>query len=92
MNTQYLLLYTGLMGFLVLMMIVPKRRQQKKTENMQKALAVGDEIFTVGGIIGTIMKVQDDEITVETGSDKNKIRFKRWAVGGLLNEKLAKKK
>ena len=46
---------------------------------------VGDEITTIGGICGRIVAVKDetDSIVIETGSDKAKLRVKRWAIGSV---------
>ena len=52
---------------------------------MKKNIKIGDEIITIGGIIGKVISVKesDDSIVVESGS--NKIRMKRWAISGLAS-------
>ena len=44
------------------------------------SLEVGDEIVTIGGIIGTVVVAKDDYLVIETGSDRSKVRITRWAV------------
>ena len=62
------------------MLIRPQKKQEKKTQQMRASLEVGDEIITVGGIIGIVVVVKDDYLVIETGSDRSKIRITRWAV------------
>ena len=47
---------------------------------MRSKLEVGDEIVTIGGIIGRVVNIKDETIVIETGSDRSKIRITRWAV------------
>ena len=62
------------------MLIRPQKKQEKKTQQMRSSLEVGDEIITIGGVIGTVVVVKDDFLVIETGSDRSKIRITRWAV------------
>lgn len=69
--------------FFVLMyvfMIRPEKKKQKKVEEMRKALSVGDEIVTIGGIMGKIVHITEDDITIETSEDRVRVQFKKWAV------------
>jgi len=61
-------------------MIRPQKKQQKETQAMLDSLCVGDEISTNGGLIGRIVKIKDNIITLETGSNGNKIKIFKWAV------------
>ena len=56
------------------------KKREKETQAMRSNLDVGDEIVTVGGIVGIIVSVKDDTLVIETGSDRSKIRITRWAV------------
>ena len=47
---------------------------------MRNELKIGDEISTNGGILGRIIKIKDDIVTIETGSDKNRLKIFKWAV------------
>ena len=74
-----------------LLMIRPQRKRQKALDELRRNLAVGDKITTIGGIIGTITKVSDDDIVVQVAtSDKVKLVFKRWAISTVV-EPSAKK-
>lgn len=63
-----------------LILILPQRKKEKKTKEMLNALKVGDEIITVGGVMGKVVNIKDDEVTVESGVMKTKVLFKRWAI------------
>lgn len=56
------------------------KKQEKQTNDMRNNLEVGDEITTIGGIIGEIVRIKEDTITIETSKDRTKIRILRTAV------------
>ena len=62
------------------MMIRPQKKQQKLEQEMRNNLKIGDEITTIGGIMGRIATVKDDSLIIETGADRNKMKITRWAV------------
>lgn len=62
------------------MLIRPENKRKKETAAMRSSLAVGDEITTIGGITGTICAVKENTIVVETGADRVRIEFTKWAV------------
>ena len=70
-------------------MIRPEKKKQKKIEAMRNALTVGDEIVTIGGIMGVVVNVTEDNITIETGEDKVRIKFKKWAVSSNVRAEAA---
>ena len=49
-------------------------------KDMQNSLQVGDEIVTTGGIVGMIVRVGEDNVVIETGGERNKLRLKNWAI------------
>ena len=65
------------------LLIRPEKKRKKEIDSMRSGLKRGDTITTIGGIVGKITNIKEDEdlITIETGSDKVKIRIARWAVG-----------
>ena len=62
------------------LLIRPENKRKKEAENMRNNLAVGDDITTIGGITGTICAVKDKTIVIETGADRVRIEFTKWAV------------
>lgn len=72
-----------LVGVVLLMWLFifrPQRKQEKEVNNMRNNLQVGDEITTIGGIIGKIVSIKEETVMIETGNEKNKIRILRSAV------------
>ena len=63
----------------------PQIKRKKKEAEMRNNAQVGDEITTIGGICGRIVAIKDEteSIVIETGSDKAKMRIKRWAIGSV---------
>ena len=53
----------------------PQKKQEKETNAMRDSLEVGDEITTIGGIIGKIVSIKDETVLIETGRDKVRIRI-----------------
>ena len=84
-----LLLFFVLMWFF---MIRPEKKTQKKIEAMRNALSVGDEIVTIGGVMGTIVHITEDDITIETSEDKVRVQFKKWAVSSNVRAEAAEAK
>ena len=60
--------------------IRPENKKKKKAEEMRNSLSLGDEIITIGGMIGKIVQITEDTITFETGEDRVRIQIKKWAI------------
>ncbi len=63
-----------------LFMLRPQKKQEQKDREMRDALAVGDEVTTIGGIIGKIVSIKGETFVLETTKDKTKIRFLKGAI------------
>lgn len=76
--------------FMYFTMIRPQKKKQKEEQEMRDNLQVGDEITTIGGIVGRVVTVKDDSLIIETGADRNKMKIMRWAIqtNNTANEKL----
>ncbi len=61
-------------------MIRPQKKQEKKDAEMRNALAVGDEVTTIGGIIGKVVSIKEETFVLETTKDRTKIRFLKGAI------------
>ena len=81
--------YGGIMtiGMLVVLVAVfyffmyrPQKKQEKQVNAMRNALQVGDEVTTIGGVIGKIISIKDETVMIETGHDRTKIRFLKSAI------------
>ena len=75
-----LILIAVMFVVLYFFMIRPQKKQEKETAAMRNNLQVGDEITTIGGIIGKIISIKDETVMIETGHDRTKIRILKTAV------------
>lgn len=75
------------MGLLVVAMVAmffftsrSNKKQERAAQNMRDSLAVGDEITTIGGIIGKIVSIKEETLVLETSHDRTRIRILKTAV------------
>ncbi len=96
---------TGAAIQMILMMVVivvafyfflirPQSKKQKEDEAMRNNLEIGDEITTIGGIVGRVVSINEDtdSMVIETGADRTKLRLKRWALSSVNSENDKKEK
>lgn len=62
------------------LLIRPENKKKKAAAKMRSELSVGDQITTIGGIVGTICAVKENTIVIETGADRVRMEFTKWAV------------
>ncbi|HAQ40087.1 MAG TPA: preprotein translocase subunit YajC [Clostridiales bacterium] len=88
MPQQYsgIIMMVILFGLMYFMMIRPQKKKDKEIKQMRDSLAVGDEIITIGGIHGKVVKVNDEIITLEMAHAKQRIEFSKWAVGSVAKK------
>ena len=69
------------------MLIRPQQKKDKEDRAMRENLEIGDEIVTMGGIVGLVVSIKEDTVVIETGSDRSKIRIIKGAVSQNLTAK-----
>lgn len=62
------------------MLIRPENKRKKEAEELRSSLKEGDQITTIGGIVGTVVNVKEDKFVIETGADQVRIEFAKWAL------------
>ena len=78
--------YTGIIMIVLLFVVFyfflirPENKKKKQLQQMRSALKVGDQITTIGGIVGKVVSIKDDMITFETGEDRVRLQIMRWAI------------
>lgn len=83
---SYLSLFFTLALMVVLLYFMiyrPQKKQEKKDAAMRNSLEIGDQVTTIGGVIGRVVAIKDDTFVLETGSDRVKIRFTKTAIGSV---------
>ena len=73
------------------LLIRPQKKKEKADRMMRNALSAGDHIVTIGGFVGRVLSVKDDEVTFETGSDRTKMTVKKWAIQSRQSAEESKK-
>ena len=78
---------TSMIVMLVLLVVVfyffmirPENKKKKEATEMRNSLKVGDNITTIGGVIGDIVSIKEESIVIETSADKVRVEFTKWAV------------
>ena len=75
-----IVMIVAVIAIMYFLMIRPQKKQEKEINDMRNNLQVGDEITTIGGIIGKIISIKEETIMIETGHDRTKIRLLKTAV------------
>ena len=78
-----IIVYVAMIAIIVGMMWFSSRsqkKQEREINEMRDGLQVGDEITTIGGIIGKVVSIKEETCMIETGRDKTRIRILKSAV------------
>ena len=79
-NVMSIVMLVVMIAIFYFLLIRPENKRKKAAEKMRSELAVGDVITTIGGVVGTICAVKDGTIVIETGADRVRVEFTKWAV------------
>jgi len=79
MTTQ-LLMMGAVIAVFYFILIRPQQRQRKQEAEMRNSLAVGDKVVAAGGIVGKVVQIKDDLITMETGEDRVRLEVRRASI------------
>lgn len=69
------------------LLIRPQQKKNKELKNMRDNVTAGDEIVTIGGMVGHVVSVMDDDITIRIHPGNAELTFKKWAVGSVVVQK-----
>ncbi len=75
-----IIMLVAMVAVFYFLMYRPQKKQEKEIAQMRENLQVGDEVTTIGGIIGEIVSIKGETVTIETSKDRTKIRFLKDAV------------
>ena len=68
--------------------IRPQNKREKELKNLRDNLQVGDEVMTIGGFFGTVVRIKDDRITIASGAEKTKLEISKSAISTVLNREI----
>ncbi len=80
-----LIVLVAFIAIMYFLLIRPQKKKEKTIQNMRNNLQVGDEIITIGGICGKIVKTKDESIGIQVGADKVKFEMMRWSVSSVVS-------
>jgi preprotein translocase subunit YajC len=72
-------------GVLYFLLFLPVQRQRKQTQKMLSGLQNGDTVVTSGGVVGTIVAIEDDSLVLRVKPDNVKLQFARTSVTSLVS-------
>jgi preprotein translocase subunit YajC len=75
-----------MLGLMYFMLFLPEKKRKSAFTKMISELKVNDEVTTRGGIVGKIIRIDDDTITLESGPDRTKIKFSKSAVATVRSQ------
>jgi len=79
-----------MLAVMYFMLIRPENKRKKEAEQMRASVRKGDKITTIGGVIGTVVDVKENNIVIETSADQVRVEFAKWAISS--NETAAENK
>ena len=77
---SFLIMIVVMLALMYFMMIRPENKRKKQAEEMRNSLKKGDQITTIGGIVGKIVQVTEENIIIETSDDRVRMELTKWAV------------
>lgn len=77
---SFIILMVVLLVVMYFVTVRPQRKRQKEEQEMRNSLEIGDEIITIGGIVGKVVTIREEDLVIETGADRTKMKIQRWAV------------
>ena len=74
------IMLVAMLAIFYFMLIRPENKRKKEAEQMRSSVRKGDKITTIGGVVGTVVDVKENNIVIETSADQVRIEFAKWAI------------
>ena len=74
------IMLVAMLAIFYFMLILPENKRKKEAEQMRSSLNEGDQITTIGGIVGTVVSIKEDRFVIETSADQVRIELMKWAL------------
>ncbi|WP_312649448.1 preprotein translocase subunit YajC [Aminipila sp.] len=84
-SLQSLLPLVLLILIMYFLLIRPQKKKEKAVNEMRSNIKAGDEIITIGGICGKVVKVKEETIVIQVGAEKLKFEMMKWSVSKVIN-------
>ena len=79
-SASMILMLVVMVAVFYFLLIRPENKRKKEAEAMRSAVKVGDNVTTIGGVVGDIVSVKDDSVVIETGADRVRVEFAKFAI------------
>lgn len=80
----------ALFAIFYFLFIRPQRKKEKQLDQLRSSLEVGQMVTTIGGMIATVAKVEEEHVVLEVGPNRTKMPFKKWAISSVEEKKADK--
>ena len=90
MNTNMIIsivYMVALFAIFYFLFIRPQRKKEKQLDQLRSSLEVGQMVTTIGGMLATVAKVEEEFVVLEVGPNRNKMPFKKWAIASVEQKK-----
>ena len=90
MNTNMIIsivYMVALFAIFYFLFIRPQRKKEKQLEELRSSLEVGQMVTTIGGMLATVAKVEEEFVVLEVGPNRTKMPFKKWAITSVEEKK-----
>ena len=81
-----LAIYAVIIGGMYFFLFRPQQKKKKQEDEMRQNVKIGDEIVTIGGIVGKVISVKNDGETLVIESSSNKVKSQKWAIAQVFGE------
>ena len=78
--TETIIMLVVMVAIFYFMLIRPENKRKKEAEEMRSSIRNGDEIVTIGGIVGTVVDVKEKKVIIETSADRVRIEVEKWGI------------
>lgn len=83
---QALIMPLGILVIFYFFVIRPQKKRDKEVQEMRSNVKEGDKVVTIGGILGKVIVVKDDLLTIETSTSKTRMDVAKWSVGSIVED------
>ena len=78
-----IIMIVALFAIMYFLLIRPQKKKDDEVRKMRENLKVGDDILTIGGIYGKVVRIKDDRLTIQVGSDRTRIDVAKWSINNI---------
>ena len=75
-----IIMIVAMIAVFYFLMIRPENKRKKEAEQMRSSVKEGDQVTTIGGVIGVVVSVKEDKFVMETSADRVRVEFAKWAI------------